>query len=481
MKTKLFILSGALKLKSTFTITFIVCILLLLPGHELKGANSVLVNGQLPVMIALGDSIGEGVQSADASIASQIFSYPSLIAYFVGFPFRLPLIKTSPLGVVGSTSNRARLDTSHDPLNLAISGADVHSLLYERANAVSPDLIDSETDLVLFPWMGSQMEIVEHVSQFVPLFITCWIGNNDVLSAVISFDRLNASQLTPVENFRSDFSEITGRLNALGRPVVFANIPDVTNIGFLIDRNDLIKFQGSDYGLREGDYTSIVVMFLIRLGLDGGSLIQNPDFVLDSSEVALIQERITTFNRIIQEETAKYNFPVVDINAMLDAFITDPPSFFGIPLTTRYLGGIFSLDGVHPSNIGHALVTAAFIDKMNSHYNMNILPISQSIMEYIFVTDPFVDKDGDGKVTGRFGTGLLETVGPFLGISGDANDFNPDVAVMNDSMRKTDPSMPSDGGLSLEVSKLSKDDFVGLFRNIFDLKKRKLIQKKNPF
>jgi len=339
MKTKLFILSGALKLKSTFTITFIVCILLLLPGHELKGANSVLVNGQLPVMIALGDSIGEGVQSADASIASQIFSYPSLIAYFVGFPFRLPLIKTSPLGVVGSTSNRARLDTSHDPLNLAISGADVHSLLYERANAVSPDLIDSETDLVLFPRLGSQMEIVEHVSQFVPLFITCWIGNNDVLSAVISFDRLNASQLTPVENFRSDFSEITDRLNALGRPVVFANIPDVTNIGFLIDRNDLIKFQGSDYGLREGEYTSIVVMFLIRLGLDGKSLVQNPDFVLDSSEVALIQERITTFNRIIQEETAKYNFPVVDINAMLDAFITDPPSFFGIPLTTRYLGG----------------------------------------------------------------------------------------------------------------------------------------------
>jgi len=96
-------------------------------------------------------------------------------------------------------------------------------------------------------------------------------------------------------------------------------------------------------------------------------------------------------------------------------------------------------------------------------------------MEYIFVTDPFVDKDGDGKVTGRFGTGLLETVGPFLGISGDANDFNPDVSGMNESMRNTDPSIqrptPSDDVLSLEVSRLSKDDFVGLFRNIFGLRK----------
>ncbi len=106
---------------------------------------------------------------------------------------------------------------------------------------------------------------------------------------------------------------------------------------------------------------------------------------------------------------------------------------------------------------------------------MNIPPISQSTMEAIFLTDPFVDKDGDGKVTGRFGTGFLETMGPFIGISGDADDFNPGVAVMNDPMRNTDPSIqrptPSYGDLSLEVSRLSKDDFVGLFRNIFNLKK----------
>ena len=96
-------------------------------------------------------------------------------------------------------------------------------------------------------------------------------------------------------------------------------------------------------------------------------------------------------------------------------------------------------------------------------------------MEAIFLTDPFVDKDSDGKVTGRFGTGFLETAGPFLGISGDADDFNPGVAVMNNPMKNTDLSTqgptPSDAVLSLEISRLSKDDFVGLFRNVFDLKK----------
>jgi hypothetical protein len=44
----------------------------------------------------------------------------------------------------------------------------------------------------------------------------------------------------------------------------------------------------------------------------------------------------------------------------------------------------------------------------------------------IFLGDPFQDKDNDGRVSGRFGAGLLETLGPLLGISGDKNDFIPD-------------------------------------------------------
>ena len=42
------------------------------------------------------------------------------------------------------------------------------------------------------------------------------------------------------------------------------------------------------------------------------------------------------------------------------------------------------------------------------------------------LSDPFVDKDGDNRVRGRVGAGLLETLGPFLGISGDFNDSSWD-------------------------------------------------------
>jgi phospholipase/lecithinase/hemolysin len=178
--------------------------------------------------------------------------------------------------------------------------------------------------------------------------------------------------------------------------------------------------------LPEGHFTSIVVMLLIRLGLDDGSLLKDPDFVLDSDEVALIQERIDVFNEIIENGAASIKMPLIDINALFEEIDKDPPTFFGIPVTPRFLGGIFSLDGVHPSNIGHALAANAFIETINSHFHLDIPLISDRDLHRIFLRDPFQDKDGDGRVRGRFGAGLLETLGPVLGISGDQNDFVPD-------------------------------------------------------
>jgi hypothetical protein len=378
---------------------------------------------QEPVMIGMGDSIGEGVQSADANLRTQSYSYLNFIAEQMGVHFPLPLIRSSPIGVIGDTTFRARVWPHISGLNLSVSGAAVHSLLYNGADAVREDEIDSETDLVLFPRLGSQMEVAESIGASL---VICWIGNNDVLSAALSFEQLDASQMTEVEDFREDFQVIAERVRGLESIAVFANIPDVTNIGFLVDREDLIKFLGSDFGLKEGDYTSVVVMLLIRLGLDDGSLLKYPDFVLDAGEVKEIQERITLFNAIIDEEASAIGAPVVDINALFDDASKNPRRFLGIPVTPRFLGGVFSLDGVHPSNIGHAVAANEFIETINSHFTTDIPLISQGELDLIFLGDPFQDKDNDGRVSGRFGAGLLETLGPLLGISGDKNDFIPD-------------------------------------------------------
>lgn len=371
-------------------------------------------------MAGLGDSIGEGVQSANASVSSQGFSYLNYIAGQMAVPFPLPWIISSPVGWVGNTKYRARLFPFLPSANLAVSGADVHSILYDRADASRVKEIDSETDLVLFPRIGSQIEVLESLD---PSLVVCWIGNNDLLSAAITFDRLDASQMTPVEAFSTDFGELVRRLAGTGRQVILANIPEVTHIAFLVDRWDLVYFLGDDYGLEEGSYTSIVVMLLIKLGLNDGSLIHDPDFVLDFFEIQAIQERLHAFNTIIHQKAQDYGMPVVDINRLFREMTERPPVFFGIPLIPRFLGGLFSLDGVHPSNIAHAMIANAFIETMNEAFGFAVPQIEPEDLETIFLEDPFIDKDGDGVVRGRPFTGLLETLSPFLGISGDRDDF----------------------------------------------------------
>ena len=65
--------------------------------------------------------------------------------------------------MVDNTDRRSRLFSSISTSNLAVSGADVHGLLNDRVDALTEDEIDSETDLVLFPRLGSQIEIAESV------------------------------------------------------------------------------------------------------------------------------------------------------------------------------------------------------------------------------------------------------------------------------------------------------------------------------
>ena len=381
----------------------------------LLAALAVSSFAQAPPMIGMGDSIGEGVQSADASWRTQPHSYLNLIAAKAGAAFPLPLIKGGPFTIIFSVRGRTRIQPNLAAANLAVSGADVHSILYDAASTP----ITTETDLVLSPRTGSQMDIA--AASQAP-FIVCWIGNNDVLGAVLAFDQLDATQMTPLADFTADYATLVSRLQATGAKVVLGNIPDVSNIGFLFNRQDLIHFTGSDFGLPDGSYTSLVAMLLLKMGLADATLLQNPAWVLDPSEVQAIQARVTAINQVIAQDAAAAGMPVVDIHSIFQSMGQNPPVILGVPLSTHFLGGLLSLDGVHPSDIGHALAANAFIATANQAYGMNIPQYSLAELQQIMLRDPFIDWDGDYQVAGRPLAGLLETLGPALGISGDFNN-----------------------------------------------------------
>jgi hypothetical protein len=371
-----------------------------------------------PPLVGMGDSLGEGVQSAIAATPTQIHDYLKLIATQMGVTFPLPLLSTTPTAVIGNVAGRARLSPTVPAANLAVSGADSTSILNQQP--VSPP--QTEADLVLAPYSGSQIAIAESLKS---PFMICWIGNNDVLGAILAFDQLNATQITPLSVFKANYDQITSRLGALGGKVVFANIPNVTNVAFLMSPQDLVTFLGSDYGLPQGSYTSLVAMLLIKLGLNNGSILQNPNWVLDATEVQTINNAVAADNQVIAAHAAQINALLADVNSEFSIYEQNPPVIDGVTLTRRYLGGLFSLDGIHPSDIGHALLANGFIRQINSFFGLSIPALTTAQLNSILTSDPFVDFNNNLKVRGRFGVGLLETLGPFLGISGDTTQVPP--------------------------------------------------------
>lgn len=114
--------------------------------------------------------------------------------------------------------------------------------------------------------------------------------------------------------------------------------------------------------------------------------------------------------------------PVVDINASFNGQITHPTRFCGIPLGTGPLRGLFSLDPVLPSNITHALIANEIITVMNDAFGTSYPEIPRQVLNLIFLLDPSIDKDDDGRVRGRPGVGLLESLAFLVGITGDPSD-----------------------------------------------------------
>ena len=387
-----------------------------------------VTRGQRPIFMAMGDSLGAGVQSSDASYRTQSNSYHAVLARQVGLDFPLPLVQSSFLGRVLELDYRSRIDPSVVSPNLSVAGHTLGDLVRLPADAVFPSQIDSETDLMLFPKLGSQLQIAEFLR---PLVALCWIGNNDVLNTVISFDQLDASQLTSEAQFAADFKELVQRMNAAGITTMYGTIPDVASIAYLMGPEDLTFFTGSDQGLAAGEFTTWIAMVLIRLGIEDSSLFDDPNWLLDAGEIATIRQCTDTFNNIIRTEAAAVGMPVLDTNQLFADIIASPPTFAGVTLQRRFNGGLFSLDGVHASNTGYALVAREALNQFNLAFDLGLPPITDAQINAIAVADPFVDKDGDGVVTGRLGAGLFETINFFLGFSGDFFDFrNPFAATV---------------------------------------------------
>ena len=131
---------------------------------------------------------------------------------------------------------------------------------------------------------------------------------------------------------------------------------------------------------------------------------QNPwpdGLILDASEILTAQTATTEFNNIILTAANTYGFGHADINARMNQIrandFTGGTVINGVVFRTTYvLGGLFSLDGVHPSNQGQAVMGNEFIKAINAKFGATIplIDVSSIPGSLVFAKGVSFDKYG---------------------------------------------------------------------------------------
>jgi len=244
-----------------------------------------------------------------------------------------------------------------------------------------------------------------------PTFFTLWLGTNDVLGYALSGGEENTTlaihpnNISDFNQFRAGYDSVLSVLTRTGAKGVLLNIPDITTIpffttipanGMVLDTIQASKLNaatgttmfraGNNYfiiqdisapgGARQMKDGELVLLSIPQDSLKcygWGSLVPIPKrYVLTHDEVAKINGAITSINAHIAGKAVAMNLPLVDINTFLKNAMTGY-MYNGVSYTTQFIsGGAFSLDGVHLTPRGQALVANEIIRAMNSFYKSTL-------------------------------------------------------------------------------------------------------------
>jgi lysophospholipase L1-like esterase len=342
----------------------------------------------ITVYVSVGDSLAAGFSNGSLLETHQRKSVPALVARqagIVGFeqplcsepgiPPELALLSLHPVATIapkaaapGSPQN---LPLGRPYNNLAVPSATVEDALLRQTGGFH--------DLVL-RGQGSQ---VAQAAALRPTFVTLWIGNNDVLGAVVRGRAVDGVTLTPIAAFRNAYQQVVAALKATGATVLAANIPDVTAVpfattipAFLADpaTGAPVPLLGPTGPLPTGSLVTLAASALLAQGVGipaalGGTGQPLPDdVVLDPAEVTAIRDRVNAFNQAIRDICQAASVPVLDVHAVMDELTTRGREVGGVTLTSAYLtGGVFSYDGLHPTDLGYALLANEWIGLINAN------------------------------------------------------------------------------------------------------------------
>jgi lysophospholipase L1-like esterase len=384
-----------------FALTACACLLLLLmigcgiaKGSNNSGGGGATGTPSFATPVAIGDSLSAGFQNGSLLDSQQPHGWASLVAAQANFNLTLPLIappgapavlqlvSVGPPPVIQQASGitSGRDNPSVQPTDLAVPGHLLNDLINDAPSLVPTSGEDIITDLVLgFP-VGNDKSQMNEAIQLNPTVLFVWIGNNDALQADESG---TPTSMTPVATFTQEFQQLLSTLHAQTKAsLIVANIPDVTVVPYLTPAATILAQVAAETGLtatqaasalgiQDGDLINATGQSQVQSAVTAIKQGQTPTPLtdagfLDAAEIAAIQSTVTQYNNVIAQQVSAVGGVLVDIHTFIGNLAQNGITINNYQATVTFLGGLFGLDGIHPTDTGYALIANEFIDTMNT-------------------------------------------------------------------------------------------------------------------
>ncbi len=330
-----------------------------------------------------------------------------------------------------------RMSLSQNVLDLGVPGITAHEALYmtgpltgpptgpactypfnpaDPSTALQP-LVMSESTAFL-PVLGKfatavgPLTEVNVAASLHPTLTTVWLGANDLLD--FTFSGGVAPVDTPAQ-MQADLTQTIRTLQAAGSRVVVANLPDILFLPqffrggptltatleaapFSVPAPAAIAITAyiqATYHVGPGGFLTETGFFstltqLKALGSVTPVLHAPGDYLTDAFAVQ-VQGLNTSYNGAIAVAAQSSGAPLVDVHGTFEAIhiAGGIPINPGVCCTLGFGGGLLSIDGLHPSNTGYAIIANLFIQKIDTVYRTSIPPLTSAQLLAISTTDPY--------------------------------------------------------------------------------------------
>jgi lysophospholipase L1-like esterase len=349
-----------------------------------------------------------------------------------------------------STALSLRLNPALNPWDVGIPGATVHEALFMNgatcdctinggnasAQFIALNALVNGESQNFWPILAGFGQGVTQVDAAVSLHAqvaTVWLGSNDLLKVAFSGGQ---APVTAPQSMHDDLVTIVRKLQGAGSKVALANLVDVMGAATFIPQpayqptlqayisgvlqappnnlpapvaNAIATQYSTAYaaqetaqlGLGPNGYFTINALFktlqtaaaqIPVAALPVAPKLGSGDFIADAV-ANNVKALNASYNAAIGQAAADSGAALVDIHALFAQIAAaggvpvNPPKCCSLV----YRGGLSSLDGLHPSNTGYAIIANAFIAQLNTSYNLGIPPVNVAT---IYATDPYAPGNG---------------------------------------------------------------------------------------